>query len=122
MIKKIIQGVCKTYEAKFKLDYRTGYPVLNNASAINSIVSEVTGNIYGKQAVTVKDRPEMGAEDFACYLEKVPGAMFLLGVRNKKIGADKPWHHPEFKIDERAIPFAASILAASVWKYFEQVN
>ncbi len=120
MIKKIADGVCKTYGAKYEIDFQTGYPVLNNAPEINDIFGKVTRSMHGGKAVMVKDRPGMGAEDFACYLQEVPGAMFLLGIQNKKIGADKPWHHPEFKIDEKAIPFAASILAAAVWEYFKR--
>jgi metal-dependent amidase/aminoacylase/carboxypeptidase family protein len=64
----------------------------------------------------------MGAEDFACYLQEVPGAMFMLGIRNKKLGADKPWHHPEFKIDEAVIPIGASVLAGAVLEYFERTS
>jgi len=120
MIKKIADGICKAYGAKYEIDFQAGYPVLENVPEINDIFSKVTRNMHGKNTVTLKDRPGMGAEDFACYLQKVPGAMFLLGIQNKKIGADKPWHHPEFKIDEKAIPFAASILAAAVWEYFNR--
>ena len=119
MIKKIVDGVCKTHDAKYELDYQVGYPVLNNSPEINCIIREAATGMYGRKAVADKDRPGMGAEDFACYLEKVPGAMFLLGIRNKKVGADKPWHHPQVKIDETAIPFAASILAGAVWEYLE---
>ncbi len=56
----------------------------------------------------------LGGEDFAYFAQAVPSAMFRLGIGNKRIGADKPWHHPQFKIDENAIPFAAALLAYSV--------
>ncbi len=120
MIKKITGGVCKAFGARFKFDYQIGYPVLNNSADINEIFASTAMKMYGKKIVTRIDRAGMGAEDFACYLEEIPGAMFMLGVRNKKLGADKPWHHPEFKIDESAIPLGASILAAAVWEYFER--
>jgi amidohydrolase len=119
MIKKIADGVCSTFGAKYNLDYHIGYPVLDNDSVINDILARVTRSIFGEKAVVKIGRPGMGAEDFACYLEEVPGAMFMLGVKNKKLSADKTWHHPEFKIDEKAIPMGAAILAAAVWKYFE---
>jgi metal-dependent amidase/aminoacylase/carboxypeptidase family protein len=54
----------------------------------------------------------LGGEDFACYLEKVPGAMFRLGIRNKKIGADKPWHSDKFIADEQSLHFGSTLLAA----------
>jgi amidohydrolase len=120
MIKKITSGICNTFGAKYELDYQIGYPVLMNNPEINSILASVTKRMYGRNAIEMIRRPGMGAEDFACYLEEVPGAMFMLGVKNKKIGADKPWHHPEFKLDEKAIPMGAAILAGAVWEYFKK--
>lgn len=120
MIKRIAEGICRAYDAKPLLDYLVGYPVLDNDSATIDILEKVITIMYGKKMVLIKERPGMGAEDFACYLQQVPGAMFLLGIRNKKIGADKPWHHPEFKIDESAIPVGASVLAAAAMEYFER--
>jgi amidohydrolase len=53
--------------------------------------------------------PVMGGEDFAYYLQKVPGAFIFLGA-----GDDMPYphHHPGFDIDERALVPAASLLAS----------
>jgi amidohydrolase len=120
MIKRIADGVCKAHGASHVLDYRVGYPVLANDPAMIDIYEHVLTVMHGKRAVQIKERPGMGAEDFACYLQETPGAMFLLGIRNKSIGADKPWHHPEFKIDEKAIPLGASLLAGAVMEYFER--
>ena len=120
MIKKIADGICRAYGARPVLDYLVGYPVLSNDSAMIDILQDVITSMHGKGMISIRERPGMGAEDFACYLQEVPGAMFLLGIRNKKIGADKPWHHPEFKIDESAIPVGASVLAAAALEYFER--
>jgi len=120
MIKKLTDGICKAHGAKYVLDYRVGYPVLDNKPEIIDIFEHVITDMHGKKAVDIKERPGMGAEDFACYLQEVPGAMMLLGIRNPKIGADKPWHHPEFKIDESVLPIGASVLAASVLEYFNR--
>jgi metal-dependent amidase/aminoacylase/carboxypeptidase family protein len=52
----------------------------------------------------------MGGEDFSAYLQRIPGAMFRLGVRAE--GAAAPsLHSPLFDIDERAMPLGAKILA-----------
>ena len=42
----------------------------------------------------------MGVEDFAYYIEKVPGAFFNLGVGNKAKGITAPLHNDKFDIDE----------------------
>lgn len=44
----------------------------------------------------------MGSEDFAYYLEKVPGVMMMIGARNEEKGFVHLMHHPEFDFDEEA--------------------
>jgi hypothetical protein len=43
--------------------------------------------------------------------------MFRLGVRNKKIRADKPWHSSEFIIDEDAMVYGTALLVAATLDY-----
>jgi len=113
-IEKIIAGVCKTYGAKYRLDYRQGYPVTVNNKKVNDIYRTGLRDLHGKSSIVELDVPVMGGEDFSYFTRAVPSALMRLGVQNKKIGADKPWHHPQFKVDERAIPFAAGLMAYSV--------
>ena len=120
MIEKIIAGVCETFGAKYNLRYNRGYPVLFNNKSINNIYRMSATELYGKNSVVEISEPSMGGEDFAYFTRAVPGAMIRLGVGNKKLGADKPWHHPQFKVDEMAIPFGAALLAYAVWKALEE--
>jgi metal-dependent amidase/aminoacylase/carboxypeptidase family protein len=50
----------------------------------------------------------MGAEDFAYYLEKVPGAFIWLGVGEDVSGL----HTPQFAFDEEILPRGSALLAA----------
>jgi amidohydrolase len=55
----------------------------------------------------------MGSEDFAVYLDVVPGSMFRLGVaENGKPGPGL--HTPAFDVDERCIGIGAKILARTM--------
>ncbi len=113
MLEKIIAGVCETFGAKYKFDFTRGYPPLVNSKSINDIYRRSASELYGAKSIIEVTEPSMGGEDFAFYTQKVPSAMLQLGVRNPAIGADKPWHHSEFKLDEMAIPFGAALLAHS---------
>jgi amidohydrolase len=113
MIEKIITGVCVSFGAKFELRYNRGYPVLFNDGRVNEIYRHSARELFGKRAVVEIKQPSMGGEDFSYFARAMPGAMMRLGVGNKKIGADKPWHHPAFKVDEAAIPFGAAVLAGA---------
>ena len=50
-----------------------------------------------------------GGEDFAWYLEHVPGAMARLGVWSGT-GPMRDIHAPTFDLDERALPFGVRVL------------
>jgi len=114
MIEKVVAGICKTYGASYELEYRKGYPVTMNSKKVNNLYRAGLKDLYGKQSIVEIDVPVMGGEDFSYFTQEVPAAMMRLGVQNKKIGADKPWHHPQFKVDEKAIPLAAGLIAYSI--------
>jgi metal-dependent amidase/aminoacylase/carboxypeptidase family protein len=62
----------------------------------------------GEDAVADLD-PIMYAEDFALYLEEVPGCFFWLGAA---LDPPREHHHPRFDIDERALARGAAALAS----------
>jgi len=114
-IEKIIAGICQTYGAAYNLRYNRGYPVLFNNKNVNDLFRRSAIALFGKSSIGELSEPSMGGEDFAYFARAVPGAMIRLGVGNKKIKADKPWHHPAFRVDEAAIPFGAALLAAAAF-------
>ncbi len=113
LIKRAAGAVCRGRGAKLDMVTIPGYPVLKNDPAVNRILARNFEALFGKGRI-VETQPFLGGEDFACYLEKVPGAMFRLGVMNKKIKADKPWHSPLFVADERAMTYGTALLVAAV--------
>jgi amidohydrolase len=60
----------------------------------------------------------LGGEDFAWYLEDVPGAMGRLGTRIPN-GRTYDLHQGDLHIDERAIGVGAKVLAAAVISTFD---
>ena len=88
------------------------------SSAHQSFFGEwlITGSanaLFGAKSIKKIVHPSMGGEDFARYVQAVPGAMFFLRVGNAKLGAIHTWHHPKFRADEDAIPIGAAVLAKS---------
>jgi hippurate hydrolase len=53
--------------------------------------------------------PTMGAEDFGCFLEKIPGAYAWIGNGTSSAGL----HHPNFDYNDKILPIAAKFLAAT---------
>jgi hypothetical protein len=55
----------------------------------------------------------LGGEDFAWYLESIPGALARLGTRKPGSGDDFDIHQPTFDVDERAIGIGVKLMAAT---------
>lgn len=111
LIRRTASGVCKARGAKAEVVEIAQYPVLRNHPKVNRLLERNWKSLFTPNIETTE--LVLGGEDFACYLEKVPGAMFRLGIRNPKIAADKPWHSDKFRADEESMRYGAALLAAS---------
>lgn len=66
--------------------------------------------------------PNMGGEDFAYFLEEIPGAFFFTGAKNPDWEEVYPHHQPKFDIDERSLRIAANVLGQATLDYFAKNN
>jgi amidohydrolase len=120
LIESMLSGVAKSSGASFELDYRKGYPVLINHPKATDLARSIISRLFGEQAIFEIRKPLMGAEDFAFFLQKVPGTFLRLGIRNPKKKAVYPWHHPQFAVDEDAIGIGASLLAGLAFHFLNR--
>ncbi len=118
-IKRIADGVAKTFGAKIIPGIAKGYSPGLNDSELNKLIKEATIELVGEDQVLLADAPSMGAEDFYEFSDnyRIPVSMFWLGIRNEKKGIIHPGHSPKFDIDEDALPLGCSILALTALKY-----
>lgn len=86
-------------------------PVMNDAGAINVFRSAVERTM-GRDAVASTDQ-SLGGEDFAWYLEHVPGAMARLGVTPPGVEDAADLHTPGFNASEDAITLGTGVLVAT---------
>jgi amidohydrolase len=113
-LERIAKGVARSLGGQAKLDYLVGYPPLVNSQAVNDLYRRAARQAYGAKAIVEIREPLMGGEDFAHYLQHIPGAMMRLGVRNAGIGAKFAWHHPSFTIDENALEVGMRIICGAL--------
>jgi amidohydrolase len=107
-MQEVIAGVCAAAGAEYSFDYEDGYiPLVNDPEQVR-LAQEVTETYLGQQAWYADLPATMGAEDFAFYLDRVPGAFLRLGLGEKAA----PLHHPEFDFDDRALETGITVLAA----------
>lgn len=109
-VAKVVADTCSMFEASYDLDYKLGYPPVVNHKEETDRVMRVGASLFGPD--TMQESPLiMAGEDFAYYLEKVPGCFIFVGAGNPEAGIEAPHHHPKFDIDERSMLQAATLLA-----------
>jgi amidohydrolase len=118
-IPELVQGIARAMRGDADVKYTRLYPVVNNDAAAADLVRRVGIETIG-EADTLEDEPIMGGEDFAFILQRVPGAMFHLGVRNRAWTEMRQIHTARFELDEDALPVGAAMLAGSALRFLEQ--
>ena len=114
-MEQIVKGVCEGTGASYNLEYQRGYPPLVNHAAETDVVRRA---IEGSdRCALVEMKPIMGGEDFAYYLQEVPGCFFFVGAGNEDKAAVYPHHHPKFDIDEDALSIGVEALLATYLQY-----
>lgn len=111
---EVVKGICSLYGCEYVLDYRREYPPLVNKEKVTNKVREVAQGVVGLEKVIEIENPTLGGEDFAFFLEKIPGSFFLLGARNKEKGITAPHHNPLFNIDEECLATGVEILVKTL--------
>ena len=94
-----------------RIAYIAGYPPLVNDPAATRSVAAALAREFGRESTVGIEQPMMGAEDFARYLERVPGTFLRLGVGVS--GRPASLHSATFAPDERALVVGAATLAAA---------
>jgi amidohydrolase len=110
MIERLTDRVTKAAGGGYEFDFRDGYPILTCDPSITEVVRRASRELFGKRSVVEIDEPSMGGEDFAYFLNEVPGMMLRLGTGNKKKGIVHPWHHPKFDLDEKGLWVGAAVM------------
>ena len=109
-MRETADGITKSAGLSYELDYRKGYPVLRIDAELKRLVQSAIVDFAGEKAFVEMRKPIMGGEDFAYYTHVVPGVFMFFGVVSDQ-NPRFPMHHPKYNIDERVLPFGASILA-----------
>jgi amidohydrolase len=119
-IRHLAAGIAAAHEMEAKILIVEGFPpTINDARAID-LGERVTGKLGG--AFQRMDHPIMGAEDFSYVLQKVPGAMFFLGVAHE---CDE-WsqccglHSARMMVDESVMPRGAAFLAGCAAQFLDR--
>lgn len=109
LVRGLISEIVEPYGVTAHVTYTRGVPPVVNDFTATQALRQAVGSAIGPQGVATTQQ-SLGGEDFAWYVESVPGAMGRLGTRTPD-GATYDLHQGNLRIDERAIGYGASVFA-----------
>lgn len=113
LMHRILKGVTEAHGASYELDYRKGYPSIQNNAELIAATLPAFRRLLGPENV-LEVIPGMGGEDFSYFAQVSPGFYFRLGVADPDKGITGELHTPAFDVDESCLKTGVAVMAAAV--------
>jgi hippurate hydrolase len=119
---RIVTKVAEAHGARAETRIEEGYPPTVNDPRAVALVRELAAGQFGEGAYYEIPAPIMGAEDFSYVLQKVPGAMAILGVAplDGDPFARAPIHNAKMLVDENVLPRGVAMHCAFATRFLER--
>jgi amidohydrolase len=112
-IRQVARGIEEITGTQIEVAFHVSIPSVYNDAELTRLLWQEAVEVLSEDHVQLIARPSMGSEDFARYLEVIPGALFRLGCASD-LAAMTALHTPLFDIDEAALAIGTRVLARSV--------
>jgi amidohydrolase len=109
LLEKTVSSIAQPFGASYSYTYKKGIPPLYNHPDLGFILAPSLVKSLGENHVHPFS-PQMAAEDFSEYTEKIPGFYFLLGVRPPWENSISSLYSSNFTPDEDCIPIGIKTL------------
>ena len=119
LLRSIVEHVTAIHGAKgtVTVEYLTS-PVINNHEDLNKIAENAAVKMYGEGCLKHLDSM-MGSEDFAFFMDEVPGIYGFLGSYDPKLGYTASNHNDCYTVDESLLKRGAAMYAQFAADYLE---
>lgn len=104
----IAEGIARAHGVTSTIEYRREFVPLINDDILTREALAAASSIFGQDATVVANAPITASEDFAQFLEHVPGCFAFIG--NGKESA--PLHSPMYDFNDAALPLGAAFFTA----------
>jgi amidohydrolase len=112
LVKALLESVASAYGVVPEISYQRNVPPTVNEAISTAMFEAAADRVLGPDSIT--EAPQsLGGEDFAWYLDSIPGALARLGTRAPGSAADFDIHQAVFDVDERAIGYGVRLMAAT---------
>lgn len=111
LVRGLIADIIGPFGVSADITYVRGVPPVVNDFGVTELLRQAVSQAVGPAGVASTSQ-SLGGEDFAWYVEAVPGAMGRLGTRTPD-GPTYDLHQGNLRVDERAITVGARVLACA---------
>ncbi|MCU0647352.1 MAG: M20 family metallopeptidase [Gemmatimonadaceae bacterium] len=108
---EVAVDVVRGYGCEARVTLTAGSPPVINTAREVAWARAAVARVLGEQALVPLGIVNMAGEDFAHYLERVPGAFLRIGAREGN-GPVMAAHSPRFLADDGCVAVGAAVLAA----------
>jgi amidohydrolase len=120
MIDQTLKGITAAYGASYELNIPASVnPVTYNDPKLVAATLPTFRRVLGEANVSAP-KPQMGAEDFSLFQQKIPGIFYFLGVGNKAKGVTAMIHTAEFDLDENALVIGVKTMSNVLVDYLDR--
>ncbi|MFM2068712.1 MAG: putative hydrolase YxeP [Pseudomonadota bacterium] len=116
-ITEIAHAQAAVFGASAEVDYQRRYPMLYNHPAESAFCEQVVKDWLGDEGV-IADEPVTGSEDFAFFLEKVPGCYVFIGNGTGENGGCMV-HNPGYDFNDACLSTGASYWVKLAQEYLK---
>jgi hippurate hydrolase len=116
-IRRVATQVAAAHLVEADVVIVNGYPVTVNEPELTGFARGVATELLGAQGYREMPTPLMGAEDFSLVLQKLPGALLLLGARPEGEGPPAPVHSNRMILNEEGMRAGIALEAALALRY-----
>lgn len=120
LLRRIAENVAASMGAKatVKYEYFPG-PIINDHEELVDIARNAAIRMYGEEVLKPFQKI-MVSEDFAYFMEKVPGVFGFVGSRNKELGYTARNHNDHYTVDESVLKRGAAMYAQFAFDFLAQ--
>lgn len=121
-IKTLVETLPLAYGGEGEFIREEGYTSLINHDIAVDIIKNNGITLLGEENVVESKTSKMGVEDFAYFVEKVPGAMFNVGGKNVEKNIDAPAHNGGFDIDETSLSVGVAMEILNIYSTYDTLK
>ncbi len=119
-VRDVLDKFLASTEITYDINYTFSNPVTYNDPALTLQAQPVIEAVVGTEnAIAFKTLFPFSHEDFALYLQEIPGSLFWLGAANPARDIDAIWHTPGFDIDNAALVIGTKVMAAMLVHFLD---